>query len=106
MEVRLLGQARSHVLAVGRLRHRLQVGARREVAAGAGEDRDPHLGLAVDVVEPVGEPNEHVGAERVAGLRPVHREDHDVPVALDAAVLGTEVEQLGHRRTSGRVGRN
>src|SRR5215211_3134963 len=104
MEIRLLGQARSHERAVRRLRHRLQVRAGGEVSGGTGEDRDPHLGLAVDVVEPVGEPHEHVGTEGVARLGPVHREDHDVPVALDAAVLGTQVEQLGHRCTSGSSG--
>ena len=72
-----------HVLAVRRLPHRLQVGAGREVAARAGEDREADLGLASTYVEPVGEAHEHVGAEGVARLGPVHREDHDVTVALD-----------------------
>ena len=96
VKVRGLGHPVADVLALRRRPHRLEVGARREVAARAGEDRAADLGRLVDVRVPVREPDEHVGAQRVAGLGAVHREDHDVALALDGAVLRGHGQGLGH----------
>ncbi len=74
------------------------------MAAGAREDRAADLGRLVHVGEPVGEPDQHVGAQRVAGLGPVHRQDHDVTVTLDGAVLGGHRQEVGHARSSGCIG--
>ena len=66
--------------------HRLQVGAGAEVAAGAGEDADPDLGVVVHPVPGLAHDREHLAGERVARLGPVHRDDQLVAVLLDEAV--------------------
>ncbi len=69
------------------LGHRLQVGAGAEAAARAGEDRDADVGVGVDLVPRLRHLLHHRRRQRVAALRPVHGEDHHVPVALDEQVL-------------------
>ena len=65
---------------------RLEVHARAEVAAGAGEDADPDLRVLVHPVPGVGHDREHLAGQRVARLRPVHRDDQLVAVLLDETV--------------------
>ena len=52
--------------------------------------------------EALREADEHVGAQRVLGLRTVHREGDDVAVALHGAVLRAHGEDLGHGDPFGR----
>ena len=61
------------------------------MAARAGEDRAADVGVLVDVVVAEHEAGEHVARERVALFGSIHRQDHDVAVAFDRAVLGGEV---------------
>ena len=65
---------------------------------GTGEDGAGHVVVLVHVLVAEDEPGEHGRGERILLLGPVHREDHDRSVALDRAVLGTDVEGLGHGR--------
>ena len=69
----------------------LEVHARAEVAAGAGEDADPDLGVGVHPVPGVVHDREHLAGERVARLGPVHRDDELVAVLLDEAVRASAV---------------
>jgi len=60
----------------------IEVGARREVAAGAGHDRHAHAIVGIDHVPGVAQPAQHLGVERVALAGTVQGEgDHGtVPV--------------------------
>src|ERR1700691_1560370 len=66
--------------------HRLQVRARAERAARPGQHADPDAGIAVGHVPCLAHQGHHRPAQRVARLRPVHRDDQDVPPALDERV--------------------
>jgi hypothetical protein len=85
-----------HARVVGGLPHRDKIGAAREVAARAGEDRAADLGILVDVLVSEYEAREHRPRQRVLLLGPVHREDDDVVVTLDRAVLCADVQDLRH----------
>jgi hypothetical protein len=61
----------------------VEVGAGREVAAGPGEDGDPHVVLGVDHVPGVAQPAQDLGVERVLLVGAVQRDGDDVAVALD-----------------------
>ncbi len=75
---------------------RLEVHPGAEVAAGAGEDADPDLGVVVHPVPGVAHDREHLAGERVARLGPVHGDDELVPVLLDEAV-GRGLRHSGER---------
>ena len=79
----------------------LEVHPRAEVAAGAGEDADPDVGIVVDAVPGLDHDREHLAGQRVARLGPVHRHDEDVPALLDQGVstFGAMVVRLPLRRT-------
>ena len=76
-------------VARGRLGGRLEVHARAKVAAGAGEDADPDVRIAVDAVPRLHHDREHLAGKRVARLGPVHRHDEDVSALFD--------QSIGHR---------
>ena len=61
------------------------------MAAGAGQDGDPDRRVVVDLLPGVCEPDDHLGAQRVACFRAVHREREDVSV-----LLNQEMRLLGH----------
>jgi hypothetical protein len=58
----------------------VEVGAGREVTAGAGHDRRPHVVVGVDHVPCLAQPAEGLGVERVAFVGPVERDRDDVAV--------------------------
>ncbi len=83
----------------------VEVGAGREVAAGAGEDGHPHVGVAVDHVPGVAQPAEHLGVEGVALVGAVQGDGDDVAVALDEHCGFAHVRSFrtdGFARRSGR----
>jgi hypothetical protein len=61
----------------------VEVGAGREVAAGAGHDRGAHVVLGVDHVPGVAQPAQHLGVEGVLLGRAVEGDGDDVAVTLD-----------------------
>ena len=67
-------------------RHRLEVGASAEGAAGARQDAGPDARIGVNLVPGLLHDRHHRPAQRVARLRPVHRHDQDVPAQLDQGV--------------------
>jgi len=71
-------------------RHLLEVGARAEVAAGAGEDETPDVGVCVGLHAGVVEANEHLAVDGVLSLRSVEGDDERVPVAFG--------QDCGHER--------
>ena len=95
-EVGVGGHARRHVdLGVGVLRvagHGAQVGARAEVALGAGEDDRADVVVGARLDHGVVHAHEHRPGERVEALRTVHGDDHRVAVSFD--------ECVGHRSCS------
>ena len=66
--------------------HRLEVGARAEGAARAGQDGHPDLRIVVDAVPRLGHDRHHLAGEGVARLGPVHGDDQDRTALLDEAV--------------------
>ena len=95
-EVGILRHARRHVdLVVGGFRvagHGPQVGARAEVAVGAGEDDRADVVVGARLDHGVVHAHEHRPGERVEALRAVHGDDHRVAVSFD--------ECVGHRTCS------
>ena len=67
-------------------RRRLEVHARAEVAAGAGQDAGADLGIVVDAVPGLDHDREHLGGKRVARLGPVQRQDQGVSALLNEGV--------------------
>ena len=65
---------------------RLEVHARAEVAAGAGQDAGADLRIVVDAVPRLDHDREHLGGKRVARLRPVQRQDQGVSALLNEGV--------------------
>src|SRR5215471_2926699 len=66
--------------------HGLQVGPGAERAARAGQHADPDPGIGVHLVPGLAHQGHHRAAEGVARPGPVHRDDQDVPPALDERV--------------------
>src|ERR1039457_6927240 len=74
--------------------HGLQIGARAERAAGAGQDANPDTWIAVDLVPGLAHQGHHRTGERVACRWAVHRHDQDVPPPLNQRVrLGGTVRR-------------
>ena len=67
-------------------RHGLQVRAGAERAAGAGQDARPDARIVVDLVPGLLHDRHHRPAQRVARVRPVHRDDQHVAPQLDQGV--------------------
>ena len=70
----------------GALRHRLEVGAGAEAPPAPVRMHDPDSGSAFTRSQASRHDREHLAGERVARLRPVHRDDERVAVLLDEAV--------------------
>src|SRR5215468_5052881 len=66
--------------------HGLQVGPGAEGAARAGQHAGPDPGIGVHLVPGLAHEGHHRAAEGVARPGPVHRDDQDVPPALDERV--------------------
>src|SRR4029079_5716896 len=63
-----------------------EVHACAEVAACAGEDDRPDLGIVVDAVPGLDHDREHLGGKRVARLGSVERQDQGVSALLNEGV--------------------
>src|SRR5690606_8826786 len=66
--------------------HVLEVEARAEPAAGAGEDDDPHAAVAVELDERPAEVGDHRAADGVEPVGPVQRDRGDAPVPFEQHV--------------------
>jgi len=66
--------------------HGHQVRARAERPARPGQHADPDAGIGVGQVPGLAHHGHHRAGQRVARLRPVHRDDQHVPAALDEGV--------------------
>src|SRR5205807_6158284 len=64
----------------------LEVHARTEVAACAGEDGNAQLVVVLELLPRVVHHHEHLGREGVLSLRTIHGEGEDVAVAFDKQV--------------------
>ena len=72
-------------------RHRLEVGAGAEIAAGAGEHRDRRLGVGVEGQEGIEQFSRGGAVDGVAAMRPIDGDDGHRSVAFDEHCVG-----LGH----------
>ena len=66
------------------------------MTGGTGEDADPQFGVGVELLPGVVGTDEHLPAERVAGVRPVQGDGENVPVALDEQVRFGHGVRLEH----------
>ena len=67
-------------------RRGLEVHARAEVPARAGQDAGPDVGIVVNPVPRLDHDREHLGGKRVASLRAVQRQDQSVSALLNEGV--------------------